>query len=64
MKAVLLINFIINSLSCIVAIHNETFEIVEITMDDFIPDKCRLADYRGMIVEEIVSTNFQKKRLF
>ena len=38
-----------------IAINNDAIEVVEIAMDDLKPTKCLNADYRGFIVEEIVS---------
>ena len=61
MKTILFITFIITFPNDIIAVHNETTGVVEITMDDFIPEKCRIADYRGMIVEEIVSRNKEQQ---
>ena len=61
MKTILFITFIITLPNDIIAVHNETTGVVEITMDDFIPEKCRIADYRGMIVEEIVSRNMEQQ---
>ena len=59
MKSLLLfvlitITLITNS-NCLIAEHNETIEAVEILMNNFRPEKCLNAKYRGMIVEEIVS---------
>ena len=38
-----------------IALNNDAEEVVEIAMDDLKPEKCLHADYRGFIVEEIVS---------
>ena len=46
---------LISNFDCLTAEHNETIEAVEILMNNFRPEKCLNAKYRGMIVEEIVS---------
>ena len=59
MKSLLLFVLItitlISNSNCLIAEHNETIEAVEILMNNFRPEKCLNAEYRGMIVEEIVS---------
>ena len=59
MKSLLLFVLItinlINNFDCLIAKNNETIENVEILMNNFRPEKCLNAEYRGMIVEEIVS---------
>ena len=51
----IIITFIM--LSDSIPIRNGTDEFVEIIMDNSKPERCLLADYRGIIVEEIVSVN-------
>jgi len=44
---------LISNFDCSIAEHNETIEAVEILSNNFRPEKCLNAEYRGIIVEEI-----------
>ena len=51
----IIIIIIISIINDSIATNSDIGEVVEIAMDDFKPEKCLHADYRGFIVEEIVS---------
>ena len=51
----MIITIIVSMINDSIALNNDAEEVVEIAMDDLKPEKCLHADYRGFIVEEIVS---------